>query len=158
MDLNRAVESTLTLCRNEWKFVAEVETRLSPTLPAVPCVPGEVRQVLLNLLINASQAIEDRRQAEALAPGGRIVVSTAREGSWVRVNVADNGCGVAKDIASRVFEPYFTTKDPSRRIGQGLAIAKALVEEKHKGTLTFESTPGHGTVFTLRLPLAGDPC
>lgn len=154
VDLNRAIQSTLTVCRNEWKYVAEVECDLAPDLPLVPCVPGEINQVLLNLIINAAQAIQDRP-----GPGGgdgRIWVSTRLDGKGVRVRVADNGCGIPAEAASRVYDPFFTTKEVGRGTGQGLAIARSVVAN-HGGEIGFAPRPGGGTEFTLWLPLAGSP-
>jgi signal transduction histidine kinase len=157
VDLNRAVQSTLTVCRNEWKYVAEVETDLDAALPLVPCLPGEINQVLLNLIVNAAQAIEDRRAKEAEPRAGRIVVRTRREGDMVRISIQDNGCGIPEAVAGRVFDPFFTTKEVGRGTGQGLAIARSVVVNKHQGELRFDTVPGQGTTFHLLLPLAGSP-
>jgi signal transduction histidine kinase len=157
VDLNRAVQSTLTVCRNEWKYVAEVETDLDAALPLVPCLPGEINQVLLNLIVNAAQAIEDRRAKEAEPRAGRIVARTRREGEMVRISIQDNGCGIPEAVAGRVFDPFFTTKEVGRGTGQGLAIARSVVVNKHQGELSFDTVPGQGTTFHLVLPLAGSP-
>ena len=156
VDLNRAVESTLTVCRNEWKYVAEVSTDLAAGLPLVPCVPGEINQVLLNLVVNAAQAIEDRRRVQGCegAPG-KIHLITSAEGGTVRVDISDNGCGIPEEVGRRIFDPFFTTKEVGRGTGQGLAIARTVIVEKHKGKLSYDSFPGEGTTFHLTLPLAG---
>jgi signal transduction histidine kinase len=151
-DLNRSLENAVTVSRNAWKNVAELERDLDPELPPVACVAGEINQVLLNLVVNAAHAIEDRRQKEPSAPAGRIRVSTHRDGGRIRLEVADNGCGIPDEIAHRVFDPFFTTKGVGRGTGQGLAISKA-VADKHGGALTFGPAPGGGTVFSLELPL-----
>jgi signal transduction histidine kinase len=157
VDLNRAVESTLTVCRNEWKYVAEVETDLDPVLPLVPCLPSEINQVLLNLIVNAAQAIDDRRKQQAEPTPGRIRVSTRLEDAQVRISIQDNGCGIPAEVAGRVYDPFFTTKEVGRGTGQGLAIARSVVVKKHNGELSFETEPGAGTTFHLLLPLAGSP-
>jgi signal transduction histidine kinase len=158
VDLNRAIQSTLTVCHNEWKYVAEVETELDPHLPLVPCVPGEVNQVILNLVVNAAQAIEDRQRKEAgVKQTGHIKVRTRRIDDAVQISVSDNGCGIPPEVAGRIFDPFFTTKEVGRGTGQGLAIARSVIVQKHQGEMSFESEPGKGTTFNIFLPLAGSP-
>lgn len=151
IDLNRAIESTLTVCRNEWKYVADVVTDFDPELPAVTCLPGECNQVLLNLIINASHAIADVPGDNA-SQKGTITVSTRKLNDSVEIRVADTGTGIPKEVRSRVFDPFFTTKEVGRGTGQGLAIARSVVVEKHGGSLTFETEMGRGTTFIIRLP------
>ncbi len=152
VDLNKALESTLTVCRNEWKYVAEVVTDLDPQLPPVTCLPGECNQVFLNLVINAAHAIGDRLKAE---PGekGTITVRSRRDGDWAEIRISDTGTGIPEKHRSKVFDPFFTTKQVGRGTGQGLAIAHSVVCEKHRGTLCFETEQGKGTTFIVRLPL-----
>jgi signal transduction histidine kinase len=157
VDLNRAIQSTLTVCRNEWKYVAEVETDLDPHLPLVPCFPGEINQVFLNLVVNAAQAIEDARRADASPRSGLIRVRTRVEDRVVHISIEDNGCGIPEAVANRIFDPFFTTKEVGRGTGQGLAIARSVVVQKHGGELSFESRPGCGTTFHVFLPLEGSP-
>ena len=158
VDLNRAIQSTLTVCRNEWKYVAEVETDLDPNLPLVPCIPGEINQVLLNLVVNAAQAIEDRQKQQMDKQlSGHITLRTRREDDVVHISVSDNGCGIPESVSSRIFDPFFTTKEVGRGTGQGLAIARSVIVAKHQGELSFDSKPGEGTTFHLFLPLAGSP-
>jgi PAS domain S-box-containing protein len=152
IDLNRAIESALTVSRNEWKYVAEAVTDLDPNLPLVACLPGDINQVLLNLIVNAAHAIGDRLGQES-SRQGRIVVRTRRDGPWVEIRVKDNGSGISKEIRSRVYDPFFTTKPVGKGTGQGLAICHSIVTEKHHGTITFESEVGRGTTFVLRLPV-----
>ncbi len=151
VNLNEAITSTLTVARNEWKYVAEVETELDMELPRVPCLPGEFNQVILNIIINASHAL-----AEKFKDGekGRIRVCTRAVEGWAEVEISDNGPGVPLEIQSRVFDPFFTTKEVGKGTGQGLAIARSVITNKHGGTLTLRSTPGEGATLTIRLPLA----
>jgi len=151
-DLNKALEMTLIIARNEYKYVADVETKLGQ-VPTVLCHVDDLNQVFLNLLVNAAHAIADR--AGPNGPKGRITVRTAHEGQAVRVEVEDSGCGIPEAIRDRVFEPFFTTKEVGRGTGQGLAIARSIVVEKHGGSLTFESEVGRGTTFIIRLPIDG---
>lgn len=156
VDLNRAVQNTLTISRNEWKYVAEVQTKLDPDLPPVPGLPGELNEVLLNLIVNAAQAIAEKNK-DRPEEKGTITVATRRNGRWVEIAVADTGTGIPEQIRAQVFNPFFTTKAPGRGTGQGLAIAHHIIVEKHGGQIDFESRPGEGTVFTVRLPLEDKP-
>jgi PAS domain S-box-containing protein len=149
-DLNRAIASTITVARHEWKHIAEVMTDFDANLPPISCVPGELNQVVLNLLVNAAQAIVEATQGRGK---GQIVISTRRDGAWAEIRVADTGTGIAEHIRSRVFDPFFTTK-AGKGAGQGLALAYASVVEHHGGTIGFETKPGVGTTFIVRLPLA----
>jgi len=155
VDINAAIESTATVSRNEWKYVADLVTEFDPDLPPVQCLPGDFNQVILNLLVNAAHAIQD-----ALPKGGTgkgtITVSTRRDGEWAEIRVADTGTGIPEKIRGKLFDPFFTTKEVGRGTGQGLAIAHSVVTEKHGGTLTFETEVGRGTTFCVRLPLLGN--
>jgi PAS domain S-box-containing protein len=155
VDLNRAIESTITVARNEWKYVAELVTDFDPELPPVPCLPGEFNQVILNVLINAAHAI-----ADVVGHGengkGKITVSTRRVGDSVEVRISDTGTGIPEAVRSKIFEPFFTTKSVGKGSGQGLAIARSVVVGKHGGSLTFETEMGQGTTFIIRLPLGAE--
>lgn len=149
-DLNKALLNTLVVARNEYKYVADAETRLGE-LPPVSCYPSDLNQVFLNLVVNAGHAI-----AEAVGDGpqrGRITVSTRLDGDRVEIAVADTGGGIPDAIRDRVYDPFFTTKEVGRGTGQGLAIARSIVVDKHGGTLHFDSVPGQGTTFFVRLPV-----
>jgi PAS domain S-box-containing protein len=151
-DINHAIANTLAISRNEWKLVATLDTELAAGLPLVPLLPGDFNQVLLNLIVNAAHAIADAKAAGK--PGlGRITVSTRLAGETVEVLVADDGCGIPEEIRERVYDPFFTTKEVGRGSGQGLAIARSVVVEKHRGTLGFTSQVGVGTTFVVGLPL-----
>ena len=154
IDLNRAVENTVTLARNEWKYVADMVTDFAPHLPLVQCRPSDINQVVLNLVVNAAQAI-----GEALGAGpqhkGTIRVSTRRDGPWAEIAVCDTGRGIPEEIHSKIFNPFFTTKEIGKGTGQGLAIAHSLVVEKHGGTISFDTELKRGTTFYVRLPIDG---
>jgi PAS domain S-box-containing protein len=154
VDVNRALESTLTVCRNEWKYVADEVTNLDPDLPLVTCLPGECNQVFLNLIINAAHAIGDKL-SDTSAEKGTITVATRRDGDWAEIRIGDTGVGIPEGSRSRIFDPFFTTKPVGRGTGQGLAIAHSVVTEKHGGTINFESQIGCGTTFIVRLPICG---
>ena len=152
-DINRCIESTVTVARNEWKYVATVETDLAPDLPAVVCFPQEVNQVLLNMIVNAAHAIADARKKRGTEELGHIRIVTRRVGDEVELRVSDDGCGIPEAIRGRIFDPFFTTKEVGRGTGQGLAIAHNVVIEKHGGSIEVESRVDEGTTFVVRLPL-----
>jgi signal transduction histidine kinase len=154
IDLNRAIESTLAIARNEYKYVADVETDLG-AMPLVTCHAGEINQVLLNIVVNAAHAIGDRVGKGGTR--GRIVVRTRHELACAVIAIQDDGVGIPTSVRERIFDPFFTTKAVGKGTGQGLAIARSVVTEKHGGELTFESEVGMGTTFFIRLPLAGRP-
>jgi PAS domain S-box-containing protein len=149
-DLNKALLSTLTVARNELKYVSDVETDLGD-LPLVVCNVGDLNQVFLNLLVNAAHAIGD--VVKGTGAKGKIRVRTVAEGKAVLITISDTGGGIPEAIRTRIYDPFFTTKEVGRGTGQGLAIARSVVVERHKGSLTFESEVGKGTTFFVRLPL-----
>ncbi|HYV31284.1 MAG TPA: ATP-binding protein, partial [Candidatus Binatia bacterium] len=153
VDLNKAIESTITVAGHEWKYVAEMRTEFDRALPLVSCLPGEVNQVILNLIVNAAHAIADVVGSSANAKGV-ITVTTRQSGPWAEIRIRDTGSGIPENIRSRIFEPFFTTKGVGKGTGQGLAIARAVVVDKHGGTIAFETQPSQGTTFVIRLPIS----
>jgi PAS domain S-box-containing protein len=149
-DINRAIQTTLTIARNEYKYVADVQTDLGE-LPPVPCLLGELNQVFLNLVVNAAHAIGDR--VKGTDQRGLITVRTRRENGFAHISISDTGCGIPEEIRPRIFEPFFTTKEVGKGTGQGLTIARSVVVDKHGGRIDFESEVGQGTTFHIRLPL-----
>lgn len=150
-DLNHAIETTLMVAHNEYKYNATVETRFAQ-LPEVICNVGELNQVFLNLIVNASHAI---RESGKDAVDGRITITTEVNGEAALIRIADNGCGIPQENLGRIFDPFFTTKEVGKGTGQGLAIARAIVVEKHGGRIDVESSVGTGTTFTINLPTLG---
>lgn len=154
VDLNHALETTISVARHEWKYVAEMETHFADDLEFVPGFPSELNQVFLNLIVNAAQAIGERRR-DVDEIFGIIRVSTSRRDSCVRIEISDNGGGIPKQIRSRVFDPFFTTKEVGKGTGQGLAIAHSVIVQMHGGRIWFEVQENVGTTFFIELP-AGD--
>lgn len=152
IDLNRAVATTLTVAGNEWKYVAKVATNFEEKLPLVPCLPGELNQVILNLVVNAAHAIADV-VGDGAKGMGVITATTRHFGDWVEIRIQDTGTGIPENIRDKIFDPFFTTKAVGKGTGQGLAIAHAVIVDQHSGTLTFETEMGVGTAFIIRLPL-----
>ena len=150
-DINRAIASTVTVSTNEWKHVAKLETHLAPDLPPILCFPADINQVLLNLIINASHAIESLGQSEL----GLIGISTRLDGDWIEIRVSDTGPGVPKEIQDKIYDPFFTTKAVGKGTGQGLAISFDVIVNKHKGKIFLDQQNGSGATFVVRLPVGG---
>jgi len=156
-DLNQAISSTLVIASNEYKYVADVETQFAE-LPLVNCYAGEINQVVLNLIVNAAHAIGDtvKGQPGGEAPvKGRITVRTRVLDDSVEIAIGDTGKGIPADVRPRIFDPFFTTKEVGKGTGQGLAIARNVIVDKHHGTLHFDTEIGKGTTFYIRLPIDG---
>jgi two-component system, NtrC family, sensor kinase len=153
IDLNKAIENTIIVARNEWKYVAEIETDLDPNLPLVPCLPGETNQVILNMIINAAHAIAEKQSGNGSEQKGTIKISTGMRDECAEISIKDTGTGIPEAIRSKIFDPFFTTKQVGKGTGQGLAISHSVVVDKHGGTISFESEDGKGTTFFVRLPL-----
>ncbi len=153
LSLNDLINTTLIVSRNEWKYLADMETDFADDLPQVPCLSDEMGQVFLNLLVNAAHAIATQLGENPNGEKGCITISTRQVAGQVEVRLQDTGCGIPGDILSKVFDPFFTTKEVGKGTGQGLAIARDVVVTKHGGTLNVESEPGQGATFIIRLPV-----
>ena len=154
LDLNHAINSTITVARNEWKYVAEMKTEFDPSLPLISCLPGEFNQVILNLIVNAAHAIADVVK-KGISEKGTITVKTQNCSEWIEIRIQDSGTGIPEKVRSRIFDPFFTTKEIGKGTGQGLAIARSVIVDKHGGSIHFETEEGNGTTFIIRLPLNG---
>ncbi len=152
IDINRAIESTVVVSTNEWKYVAEVVLELSPNLPLLPCLPGELNQVILNLIVNAAHAIEDNKNRSSTEKG-RITISTVAKDDAIEIAIKDTGGGIPASIADKIFDPFFTTKEVGKGTGQGLALARSTIINKHGGTIDFRTEIGVGTTFLITLPI-----
>ena len=153
VNLQAAIETTITVARNEWKFVAEMVTDFDPDLPDVTCRPGEMNQVFVNLIVNAAQAVGETLD-EVGTDRGTIIVGTRRAGEWAEIFVRDTGPGIPDDVRARIFDPFFTTKAVGKGTGQGLAIVRSMVVDKHGGTIDCKTERGQGTTFTVRIPIS----
>ena len=149
-DLNRGLRAALEMAQSEYRGPATVVTELAP-LPPVLCHPGELNQVFLNLIVNAAQAIAAKQGMDGFPD--KIQVTSALDGDQVRIEIADTGTGIPTELRERVFEPFFSTREVGRGMGQGLSVARSIVVDKHQGSLTLESELGKGTRFTIRLPV-----
>jgi PAS domain S-box-containing protein len=156
LDLNHAIQSTITIARAEWKYVADMETNFEPSLPHVCCLPGEFNQVILNLIVNAAHAIGDRNR-EGNGTKGTIRVQTTYSPTGVEIRIGDTGTGIPPEARAKIFDPFFTTKEIGKGTGQGLAIARSVIVDKHGGSIDFETVMGEGTTFVIRLPIGPQP-
>ena len=133
-----------------------METDFDANLPAVPCFRAELNQVILNMIVNAAHAIAEAN-ANASAERGIIRIHTYHEDNWAKIRISDTGAGIPPEIRHKIFDLFFTTKEPGKGTGQGLAISHTVIVEKHKGTLDLESQEGQGTTFIIGLPLGTEP-
>jgi two-component system NtrC family sensor kinase len=155
-DINKCLRDTLTVAHHQYRYVARIEANYG-SLPPVLCNAGDMSQVFLNLVVNAAQAIE-AKYGKDNGIRGVIRVRTRCEGDDVVVSIGDDGVGIAPAIQHRIFDPFFTTKEVGHGTGQGLSISRAIVVDRHGGSLTFESEPGQGATFHVRIPITGrDP-
>ncbi len=152
-DLNQAIKSTTVVSRNVWKYVSDLKLDLDPNLPKVNCTPGEINQVILNLIVNAAHAIEDKQKLKGSESMGTIEIRTKHDGENVIIQVIDTGNGIDQTIRERIYDPFTTTKQVGRGTGQGLAIARTVIVDKHQGQISFQTEEGVGTTFTIVLPV-----
>lgn len=148
-NLNALLKSTMVVVQNRIKKVAEMKLELSDDLPPVPCYPGELNQVFLNILVNAADAVAESGK------WGLIRVATRIEGAEIVIEIADSGCGIPEENKESIFNPFFTTKEVGKGTGQGLALVHNVIIDKHNGKLDFTSKVGVGTTFYIRLPIEG---
>ncbi|MBT8763851.1 PAS domain-containing protein [Desulfohalobiaceae bacterium Ax17] len=156
MDLNKAIENAREVSRNLWKYAADMEIALDPDLPQVLCYPAEINQVLLNMIVNAADAIKEKLgESVSDQERGLIKITTRNLKDRIQIQIADTGCGIPEEIRHRIFEPFFTTKEVGKGTGQGLAIAHSIIVDKHNGSIKVQSEPGEGSTFIIELPVDG---
>ncbi len=151
-DINHAIETTVTVARNEWKYAAAMNLELDPELPQIPCLVGEFNQVILNLIINARDSIIDV-VGQNSGTKGNITIKTGFDEKYIEIRLTDTGGGIPKNVRDRIFDPFFTTKEVGRGSGQGLPICRHIIVDKHGGKLTYETKTGCGTTFIIKLPI-----
>jgi PAS domain S-box-containing protein len=154
LNLNKAIESTVIVARNEWKYVADLETDYDASMPMILCLPSEFNQAMLNLIVNAAHAIGDVVR-KAGSGKGKIRVQTLNCADWAEIRITDTGTGIPEKVRERIFDPFFTTKEVGRGTGQGLAIVRSVIVDKHSGSIHFETEEGKGTTFIVRIPHDG---
>lgn len=151
-DLNKGIMDTLLIARNEIKYNANVETYLAD-IPNIKAIAGEINQVILNLLINASHAIKAKK-----VDNGLIKITTYSDSEFVYCKIKDTGIGISEENKMKIFEPFFTTKPMGEGTGLGLSIAYDIIANQHHGDILFESEEGQGTEFVLKIPIYYDSC
>lgn len=150
-EMNEVINNALIVCQNAYKYVADLETDLQE-IPHISAFGGDIGQVIVNLIVNAAHAIEEKNKKTG--ERGVISIKSFQENGEIMVQIGDTGSGIPMRLRERIFDPFFTTKDVGKGSGQGLAISRTIIHEKHNGELSFESTVGERTVFTIRLPIA----
>ena len=149
-DINEIINNSLIVCQNAYKYVARMELELGE-LPAIKVYPGDIGQVIVNLVVNAAHAITEHTGGKAEL--GLIRISTSCTDDQVVIAVSDTGGGIPEGVRQRIFDPFYTTKDIGQGSGQGLAISRNIVHDKHHGEITLESTVGQGSTFFVKLPV-----
>ena len=150
-DINEIIENAITITQNVWKYSTNVKADLEDGKLLIPCIHGEIGQALINIIINATHAIED--VVNGSKEKGFIYITTRKKEKYLEIRIKDTGAGIPAEIASKIFNMFFTTKPIDRGTGQGLSLAYNTIVSKHKGTLTYETRLGHGTTFIITLPL-----
>jgi len=150
IDMNRAIESTTIVARNEWKYIADLQFDFEEGLVQVNCFAGEINQVILNMIVNACHAIQDITDGKEK---GKIIISTAQMNDSIIIKISDNGAGMDEETKLRIFDPFFTTKEVGQGTGQGLSLAYAVIVDQHGGEISVESKVGTGTTFIIKLPI-----
>ncbi len=151
-DVNKGILTTITISKNEWKYCADLETQLDPNLPLIWCKIDELNQVLLNLIVNAAHAIQEK-QKNGDAAKGKITIQTRQDKDSLLIEVSDSGCGIPESLINRIFDPFFTTKDVGKGTGQGLSLAHNIIVNHHQGSIRVKSTVNIGSTFTIQLPI-----
>jgi len=153
VDINKSIQSTITVARNEWKYVSDVHTDFETGMMMVPCLQADLNQVILNIIVNAAHSIEEKI-GDSPDTKGTITIKTYEESDYAVIELSDTGKGIPQGNIQRIFDPFFTTKDVGKGTGQGLTIAHNVIVEKHGGEIEVESEEGSGTTFTIKLPLS----
>ncbi len=155
VNLSDVIKSTVSIARNEWKYYSEMEIDIDndDQLKTVPCFAGEIKQALLNIIVNAAQAIESKIERMDDEQKGLIRITAKQEHGYAVIKISDTGIGIAADQISKIFDPFFTTKKVGKGTGQGLNIAYNSIMKKHNGFIKCESEEGKGATFTIKLPL-----
>lgn len=151
-DINKCIESTVTISKNTWKYNADVETILDAELPPVYCLIDELQQVILNMLVNSVHAVEEKKQS-GLIEKGLISIKTGHSDNTCIITIKDNGCGISEENIRKIYDPFFTTKEVGKGTGQGLSITHDIIVNKHNGEISVESEMGIGTIFTIKLKI-----
>ena len=149
VNINRAINNVVTVLRSQWKYIADIDLNLDEDLPEIPCLHGEFNQIILNIIVNACHAVEDKKEK---SEKGKIKIETEELDENIVIIISDNGTGIPQNIESKIFDLFFTTKEVGKGSGQGLAIAYSLINEKLNGSIKVDSEEGKGTSIIITLP------
>lgn len=152
-DINNSIEVSVIISKNEWKYLADMELDLDPDLPPLLCLQEEINQVLLNTIVNAAKAIEQRNGLNSPTKG-KIIIKSCRENNYILIKISDTGTGIKKEFNKIIFDPFFKTKPVGKGTGQGLSIVPNIIVEKHNGLIEVETKLNEGTKFIYKLPLS----
>jgi PAS domain S-box-containing protein len=155
VDLNEALDATLTIVQNQIKHIADVQTDYQPNLPRLECYADEMNQVFLNLIVNATHAIREASKKQA-RERGKLTIRTRQIDNDVQIEIQDNGTGIPLPVCALIFDPFFTTKQVGEGTGQGLTICHDIVVQKHHGNIWFDTELDRGTTFFIRIPIQFD--
>lgn len=150
--LAEAIDTTITVARNEWRYIAELTTHFDENIPKINCVRDELNQVFLNIIVNAAHAIEEKAKTRD-SYKGEIKISTYQNDKFVIIEICDNGAGMTEEVQARIFDPFYTTKDVGKGTGQGLSLAYSVIVERHQGKIDVNSILGEGSTFIISLPI-----
>ncbi|HKJ66145.1 MAG TPA: PocR ligand-binding domain-containing protein [Desulfopila sp.] len=149
VDINEIINNTVTVATNEWKYCADITLNLNDSLPLVPVYSGQIKQAILNVVVNAAHAINESQLQEK----GTITISTSQSGDSIKIEISDNGMGIPEEVLGHIFDPFFTTKTVGKGTGQGLAMVHSTLVDGHGGSINVTSKHGKGSTFTLSLPI-----
>ncbi len=147
-DINLVINGALTICRSRTKNIVSVDTDLAPSAPLIMCRKGQIQQVLMNLIINAVEAMEEKDMKT-----GRVQITTKMGEAVLRIEICDTGPGIPYELRDKIFDPFFTTKRVGKGTGQGLALSKDIVVKQHGGRLFLDNRLGFSTSFVIELPV-----
>lgn len=151
-DINKCIKSTIIISKHTWKYHSDMITEFAENLPEVMCHPGPFNEVILNIIVNAADAIRDRVETQNGYEKGEIRIDTIKKSDIVEIRIKDTGGGIPQSIQEKIFDPFFTTKEVGKGTGQGLALSYSIIKERHNGELYFETDPGESTTFIIQLP------
>ena len=153
VNINKALEDTINISRNEWKYAAEIKTMFDENLPLIPCFPGELNQAFLGIIMNSVDAIKEKN-ADNINQKGLIKIGTSIKNKIAVITIKDSGNGIPDELMTKIFDPFFSTKKQVSGTGQGLYIVYDIIVNKHQGSIYFKSSPGAGTTCFIKLPIA----
>ena len=148
-NINNALDRTLTVVWNQIKYVADIKRDYEENVDDIECINPEINQVLLNIVMNATQAIAEKNSKGK----GLITLQTRSDKQTLYISISDNGPGISKNLIKHIFDPFFTTKETGKGTGLGLSISYDIIVKRHHGKIGVESTPGEGSTFKIELPL-----